>query len=54
MLSGYKTYIIAASLGVVAAAKYLGYLDPSTADTLSGVLTGGVLMALRAGVKKAG
>lgn len=50
MLKGKKTYIIAALIGAVAAAKYLGYLDAETADILLVLLTGGGLATIRAGI----
>lgn len=50
-LSGYRTYIIAALLGLLAAGHYLGYIDLETFQSLSVMLTGGGLAALRAGVK---
>ena len=54
MLSGYKTYLIAAAIGVVSAAHQLGYLDAQLYGTLLGLLGGGGLATLRAGVTKSG
>lgn len=51
-LHGSKTYLVAAGLAVLAAAKYLEYIDTETAATLTILLTGGGLAALRAGVEK--
>ena len=51
-ISGYKTYIVAALIGVLAAGKFLGYIDGETFATLSALLGGGGLAALRSGVAK--
>jgi hypothetical protein len=50
-LKGYKTYLVAAGLGLVAAAQYLGYIDTEMAALLGTALAGGGFAALRAGVK---
>lgn len=52
MLSGYKTYIIAAALGALAGARYLGYVSAEQAQIIEALLLGGGLAALRAGVAK--
>lgn len=54
MLSGYKTYIVGALLGVTAAAEYLNFIDADTGAQLRTLLLGGGLITLRAGVKTAG
>jgi len=50
MFQGYKTYIIAALIGVVSAIHALGYIDAGMYQTLLGVLTGGGLATLRLAV----
>ena len=52
MLDGWKTYIIAAVLGALSVAKYLGWVTPEAADQIQTLLLGGAFAALRAGVKK--
>lgn len=52
MLSGYKTYLVAALLAVLSAAEYLGYVAPETARQLEALLLAGGFAALRAGVAK--
>lgn len=52
-MNGYKTYIIAAIIGILAAAHYLGYLTGPAYDALLGIFSAGGLAALRAGVEKA-
>jgi len=47
-LTGYKTYIVAVLLGVLAAGKYLGWVDNGTFEALLALLTGSGLAALRA------
>jgi hypothetical protein len=47
-----KTYLSAALLGMLAAAKYLDLVDEKTAESIFILLTGGGLAALRAGVSK--
>lgn len=37
-MTGYRTYAIAALLGLAAAAKYLGYLDDALYATLLSIL----------------
>lgn len=53
MLDGYKTYIFAALMAAVSGAKYLGWITPDAATAIEGILLGGGIAALRAGVKKA-
>ena len=43
MLTGYKTYTIAAVIAVLAAAKYLGYVDEGTFQALMAILLAGGL-----------
>jgi uncharacterized membrane protein len=52
-LSGYKTYIIAGLVGVVAVVHQLGYIDDAMAGTILTLLGGGGLATLRAGVASA-
>ena len=40
-LQGYKTYLIAAAIGVVTVAHVLGYLDDATQPTLLSLLGAG-------------
>lgn len=47
-LEGKRTYIIAALLGLLSAAKFLGWVDEVTFQTFSVLLTGGGLAAIRA------
>jgi uncharacterized membrane protein len=46
-LKGKKTYIIALLIGLLSAAKALGYVDEGTFQTVMALLTGGGLAALR-------
>lgn len=50
MLKGYKTYVIAGLVGIVATTQTLGYIDSATATTLYGLLGAGGLASLRAGI----
>lgn len=50
MLSGWKTYIVAAVMVILAGLHQQGYLGDSLFGTLSTLLTGLGLGALRAGV----
>lgn len=52
MLSGYKTYIIAAVMGLVFALEFAGVITPDTAKAVEGLLIASGLMTLRAGVQK--
>ncbi len=47
-LKGKKTYIIAAAIGVLAAAKQLGFVDEETFTNLMTILTGGGLASFYA------
>jgi len=49
---GYKTYIIAILIGVLATGHALGYVDDTSFQTFTALLASGGLMALRAGVAK--
>lgn len=49
-MKGYRTYIIAVLIGVASAAKYLGYLDETTFQMITGLLVGGGFATLRAAV----
>ena len=51
-LSGCKSYFIAALIGLISAAKFLGWIDEATFGVLFGLLTGGGLAALRSGIEK--
>lgn len=48
MLDGYKTYIAAFVIAVVAGAQYLGFIDAATATAITGIFIGGGFAALRA------
>lgn len=50
MLSNYKTYIVAVSLGLATAAHSLGWITQETYDLLLGLLGAGGLAALRHGI----
>jgi hypothetical protein len=50
-LSGRKTYAVALAMGLLAAARHLGYIDDAMAQTLLLLLTGGGFAALRSAVK---
>jgi hypothetical protein len=52
MLSGYKTYLSAGAIVVVAGMHALGYISDGTYQTLIGLLGAGGLAALRAGIGK--
>ena len=52
-LKGKKTYLIAVAVGLLAAAKALGYIDDETVATLTVLLGGGGLATLRAGMASA-
>ena len=49
---GYKTYIVALLVGLLAVAKFLGYVSPELYETLLGLLVGTGLYTLRSAVKK--
>ena len=51
-MSGYKSYIVAALMAFVTVAHSMGWIDDATRDTLSGILLGGGIAALRAGINK--
>ena len=48
VLQGYRTYIIAALIGLGTVGHQLGYIDSTTYQTLLGVLGAGGLATLRA------
>jgi hypothetical protein len=50
---GHKTYIIAALIAVLAAVKYLGYVDEATFQALVTLLAGGGLTTMRLAVSSA-
>ncbi len=50
-LKGYRTYIIAALIGILSAAHFLGYVDQGTFETFTVLLTGGGLATLRSAVE---
>lgn len=54
MLKGWKTYLISAAMVIVAGLHAQGYITDALYSTLQGILLGGGLAALRAGVSKAG
>ena len=51
MLKDRRTYIIGTLIGIVAAAKAMGYISEAVADTLTEILLGTGLITLRAGIK---
>ena len=53
-LSGKKSYIIAACVGLVVAARFLNLLDETTYQVLLGLLGAGGIASLRAGITKSG
>ena len=53
-MNGWKTYTIGFLMIFVAGLKQMGYISEEVFKVLEGVLTGGGLMALRAGVTKNG
>ena len=54
MFKGYKSYVIAALLVIVAGLHAQGYITDSLYTTLQGVLLGGGIATLRAGISKVG
>ncbi len=50
-MTGYKTYLIAAAMGLATVAQALGWIDNETWLTIMGRLNGGGIATLRAGVK---
>ena len=50
VMKGYRTYLVAAVMVIVAGLHAQGYITDSLYTTLQGVLLGGGLAALRAGV----
>lgn len=50
ILKGYKTYLVAAGIGLVAFARAMGYLDDETAAIITSLLIGGGIATLRAAV----
>jgi len=53
-MTGYKTYLVAACVGVATMAKVLGWIDSAAYETILGLLGASGLAALRAGVTKSG
>ena len=53
MLTGYKTYIVAAAMAAATAAKALGWIDEAVFQTVMGLLGASGVATLRAGVAKA-
>lgn len=51
-LKGKKTYLVGAAMVVLAGLKAQGYISPDVYVIVEGILMGGGLMALRAGVTK--
>ena len=49
-MKGYRTYLVAAVMVIVAGLHAQGYISDSLYTTLQGILLGGGLAALRAGV----
>lgn len=52
MLSGYRTYIIAALIGIATVAHQIGYIDAVTYQTILGILGAGGLATLRSSISK--
>ena len=52
MLEGKKAYLVGILMGLAGAAYGLGWIDEGTFKTLEGILLGGGIMALRAGIAK--
>lgn len=46
-MAGYKTYIVAALIGLVTAIKALGYIDESVYQTIIAILGSGGLITMR-------
>ena len=53
-MSGWKTYVCAAIIGIAAAAKALGWIDSGIYEMIVGFAGSLGLAALRAGVAKSG
>lgn len=53
-LKGKKSYLIGFAMVIVAGLRHLGYIDESTFKIVEGLLLGGGIMSLRAGISKAG
>ena len=53
-MSGYKTYISAGTMGALAVAFALGWINRDTYEALVGIAVASGLAALRAGVTKSG
>ena len=53
-LSGYKSYGVAGLMILVAGLHAQGYISDGTKDLLQGLLLGGGIAALRAGISKTG
>jgi hypothetical protein len=51
-MSGYRTYIVAGLMAVASVLFGLGIIDRTMYETIMGLLMGGGVAALRAGVKK--
>ena len=51
MLRGYRTYLVAALMVILSGLQAQGYVTDTLYTTLQGILLGGGLAALRAGVK---
>lgn len=52
MLSGWKTYLVAIALIILTGLHSMGYITDTLYATLQGLLAGGGLAALRAGISK--
>lgn len=52
-MTGIKTYLAAAGIGLVTAARFLGWITPEIYELMIGLLGAGAVAALRAGVSKA-
>jgi hypothetical protein len=54
MLTGYRTYIIAALYAVISAGEMLGYIPKTLADQLRELLAGGALATVAAKLNRMG
>ena len=52
VLAGYRTYIVATAIGVVAALQYAGLLSADTADTIRNFLIGLGVVTMRSALAR--
>lgn len=53
VLSGWKTYILAAVIAIASAAKYLGYITEELYQAVVGIAGSGAAITLRSALKNA-